>query len=177
MNTGASQLGALLGHFVLLSLFAIGGANAAIPEMHRLSVVAMHWMSDRQFADMYAIAQVAPGPNVLIVTLIGYHVAGAAGAIVATVGMCGPASLCAFWFARIWDRFKDAKWRTVVQAALIPLSLGLVAASAFVVARAAAKTPGAILLTAITAAVAMFTRINPLWLFAAAALFGLAGLI
>jgi chromate transporter len=177
MNTGGSQLGSLLGHFALLSLFAIGGANAAVPEMHRLSVVAMHWMSDRQFADMYAIAQVAPGPNVLIVTLIGYHVAGPVGAIVATFGMCGPASIFAFWFARTWDRFKDAEWRTVLQAALIPLSLGLVAASAFVVARAAAQSPTAVLLTAATAGIAMFTRINPLWLFAAAALFGLAGLI
>jgi chromate transporter len=170
---GAS-LAALAGHFALLSLFAIGGANAAIPEMHRLSVVAMHWMNDKQFADLYAIAQVAPGPNVLIVTLIGYQVAGLAGGLVATIGMCGPASVFAFWFARTWDRFKGAKWRIVVQAALLPLSLGLVAASAFVVTRAAAHTPGAVALTAATAAVATFTRINPLWLFAAAALIGLA---
>jgi len=68
--------------FALLSLFAIGGANAAIPEMHRLAVDAQHWMTDRQFADMFAISQVSPGPNVIIVTLIGYHVAGLAGALV-----------------------------------------------------------------------------------------------
>jgi chromate transporter len=175
MNDTSSPLAALAGHFALLSLFAIGGANAAIPEMHRLSVVAMRWMNDRQFADLYAIAQVAPGPNVLIVTLIGYHVAGVTGGVVATAGMCGPASVFAFWFARVWDRFKEAKWRTVVQAALLPLSLGLVAASAYVVTRAATHSGSAVLLTATTTGVALFTRLNPLWLFAAAALIGLTG--
>jgi chromate transporter len=175
MNDENSPLAALAGHFALLSLFAIGGANAAIPEMHRLSVGAMQWMTDKQFADLYAIAQVAPGPNVLIVTLIGYHVAGVAGGVVATVGMCGPASVFAFWFARVWDRFKKARWKMVLQAALLPLSLGLVAASAFVVARAAAHTPGAVLVMAATAGVALWTRLNPLWLFGAAALLGVAG--
>jgi chromate transporter len=66
-------LGTLALRFALLSLFAIGGANAAIPEMHRLAVQVEQWMNDRQFADMYAISQLSPGPNVIIVTLIGYH--------------------------------------------------------------------------------------------------------
>ena len=83
-------LTSLFGYFALLSLFAVGGANAAIPEMHRIAVDVMHWMSDRQFADMFAIAQMSPGPNVIIVALIGYHVAGFAGAGVATTAMCGP---------------------------------------------------------------------------------------
>ena len=63
----------LFGYFALLSLFAVGGANAAIPEMHRIAVDVMHWMNDRQFADSFAIAQISPGPNIIIVTLIGYH--------------------------------------------------------------------------------------------------------
>ena len=82
--------------FALLSLFAIGGANAAIPEMHRLAVQVEQWMNDRQFADMYAISQLSPGPNVIIVTLIGYHVAGLAGALVATAAMTGPTCIFAF---------------------------------------------------------------------------------
>jgi chromate transport protein ChrA len=73
MNAGT--LLTLAGYFALLSLFAIGGANAALPEMHRLAVEVMHWMSERQFADMFAIAQMTPGPNVIVVTLIGYHMA------------------------------------------------------------------------------------------------------
>ncbi|HZL29978.1 MAG TPA: chromate transporter [Pseudolabrys sp.] len=165
----------LFGYFALLSLFAVGGANAAIPEMHRIAVEAMHWMNDRQFADSFAMAQLSPGPNVIIVTLIGFHVAGFAGAGVATVAMCGPTCLVAFFAARTWDRFKHASWRIAVQAGLVPVSLGLIGASAFVLARAADKTAAAGLVTAATVAVAAFTRINPLWLFAVGGVLGLTG--
>ena len=173
MNT--SPLSTLFGYFALLSLFAVGGANAAIPEMHRIAVEVMHWMNDRQFADMFAIAQLSPGPNVIIVTLIGYHVAGLAGAAVATVGMCGPTCLMAFFVARVWDRFKDAHWRVAIQNGLIPVSLGLIAASAFVLARAADHNVYAVVLTAVTAVVTFTTRMNPLWIFAAGGLLGLSG--
>ncbi len=163
--------------FALLSLFAVGGANAAIPEMHRLAVDVQHWMSDRQFADMYAISQLSPGPNVIIVTLIGYHVAGLAGALVATAAMTGPTCLFAFWIAQVWERFKHALWRNAIQAGLVPLSIGLMAASAYVITGAADKTWIAFGLTAATAAVSYFTKINPLWLFAVGGTIGLAGLL
>jgi len=81
MNPGAGILGTLARHFLLLSVLAFGGANAIIPEIHRDAVVVSHWMSDRQFADLFAISQASPGPNILIVTLVGYHVAGVAGAL------------------------------------------------------------------------------------------------
>ncbi len=106
----------LAGNFALMSLFAIGGANAALPEMHRLAVEVMHWMTDRQFADLFAIAQVTPGPNVIVVTLIGYQVAGLAGALVATLAMCGPTCVFAFFVGQVWDRFKEARWRLIIQA-------------------------------------------------------------
>jgi chromate transporter len=170
-----NPLMALAGYFALLSLFAVGGANAAIPEMHRIAVEVMQWMNDRQFADSFAIAQLSPGPNVIIVTLIGYHVAGFAGAGVATVAMCGPTCLVAFFAARTWDRFKDAPWRIAVQAGLVPVSLGLIAASAFILARVVDNSIYAGLVTAATVVVAVFTRINPLWLFAAGGLLGLSG--
>ena len=170
-----SPLTSLLGYFALLSLFAVGGANAAIPEMHRVAVDVMHWMNDRQFADMYAMAQVSPGPNVIIVALIGYHVAGFAGAGVAIAAMCGPTCTLAFFVARTWDRFKGARWRMAIQAGMVPLSIGLIAASAFVLARAADRNAYAALITAATAAVAFFTRINPLWVFLAAGVLGLSG--
>ena len=168
-------LTSLFGYFALLSLFAVGGANAAIPEMHRVAVEVMRWMSDRQFADMYAIAQMSPGPNVIIVALIGFHVAGFAGAGVAITAMCGPTCMLAFLVARTWDRFKEARWRVAIQAGMVPLSLGLIAASAFVLARAADHNVYAALITAVTAAVAFFTRINPLWVFVVAGALGLSG--
>jgi chromate transporter len=170
-----SPLLALFGYFALLSLFAVGGANAAIPEMHRIAVEVMHWMSDRQFADSFAIAQISPGPNIIIVTLIGYHVAGLAGAAVATAAMCGPTCIFAFFVARTWDRFKQARWRIAIQSGLVPVSLGLIAASAFVLARSADHNIYAAAITATTAFVAFATRLNPLWIFAAGGLLGLSG--
>jgi len=170
-----NQLLSLFGYFALLSLFAVGGANAAIPEMHRIAVEVMHWMSDRQFADSFAIAQVSPGPNIIIVTLIGYHVAGLPGAAVATIAMCGPSCIVAFLVARTWDRFKEARWRIAIQAGLVPVSLGLIGASAFVLARSADHSIYAAIITALTALVGFTTRINPLWIFALSGLLGLTG--
>ncbi len=168
-------LTSLFGYFALLSLFAVGGANAAIPEMHRVAVEVMHWMNDRQFADMYAIAQMSPGPNVIIVALIGYHVAGLAGGAVAAAAMCGPTCMLAFFVARTWDRFKEARWRIAIQAGMVPLSIGLIAASAAVLAHSADHNIYGALITAATAGVAFFTRVNPLWVFAAAGVLGLSG--
>jgi chromate transporter len=173
----SNPLTALFGYFALLSLFAVGGANAAIPEMHRVAVDVMHWMTDQQFADSFAIAQMSPGPNVIIVTLIGYHVAGLMGAAVATVAMTGPTCVLAFVAARFWDRFKDAPWRMAIQSGLVPVSLGLIAASAFVLARAADHTIYAGVVTAVTAVIAYWTRLNPLWVFLVAGVIGLAGWI
>ena len=175
MNDQPSIMFTLAVNFALMSLFAIGGANAAIPEMHRLAVVVMQWMSDRQFADLFAIAQVTPGPNVIIVALIGYHVAGLVGALVATLAMCGPTCVIAFFVGRVWDRFKEARWRVIIQAALVPLSLGLMGASALVVARVAGQSWQTLALMLVTAAITYRLRFNPLWIFSAAALLGLAG--
>jgi chromate transporter len=177
MKDDSGTLLTLAGHFALMSLFAIGGANAALPEMHRLAVEVMHWMTDRQFADMFAIAQVTPGPNVIIVTLIGYHVAGLTGALVATLAMCGPTCIFAFFIGGIWERFKDARWRVIIQAGMVPVSLGLIGASALVIARVVAQHWVAVAVMVVTAAVTYKLRVNPLWIFLAAALLGLAGAI
>jgi chromate transporter len=167
----------LAANFALMSLFAVGGANAALPEMHRLAVEVMHWMTDQQFANMFAIAQVTPGPNVILVTLIGYHVAGLAGALVTTLAMCGPTCVFAFFIGGVWERFKDARWRVIIQAGVVPVSLGLIAASALIIVRVAAQHWVPVALTVVTAVVTYWLRLNPLWIFAAAALLGLAGAI
>jgi chromate transporter len=166
----------LAGYFALMSLFAIGGANSAVPEMHRVSVEVERWMTERQFADIFAMAQVTPGPNVIIVTLIGYHVAGLTGALVATLAMCGPACAFAFHVGHTWERFKDAPWRNAIQVGLLPISIGLITASAFVVASVALHNFAAVAVTAITAVTSYKTRLNPLWIFAVVAVLGLVGL-
>jgi chromate transporter len=177
MKDEISTLTTLAGYFALMSLFAIGGANSAVPEMQRVAVEVERWMTDRQFTDIFAIAQVTPGPNVIIVTLIGYHVAGLVGALVATLAMCGPTCIFAFYIGHVWERFRDAPWRAAIQAGLLPISIGLIAASAFVVASLAAYNLVAVVVTLTTAIVTYTTRLNPLWIFAAAALLGLAGLL
>ena len=101
MNSDSDPVWALVWTFALMSLFAVGGANAAIPEMHRVAVEVQHWMSDKQFADVFAISQLSPGPNVLIVTLIGYSVAGVAGALAATLAMCVPTAVLAYCVSRL----------------------------------------------------------------------------
>jgi chromate transporter len=177
MKDEIGTLTTLAGYFALMSLFAIGGANSAVPEMQRVAVEVERWMTDRQFTDIFAIAQVTPGPNVIIVTLIGYHVAGLVGALVATLAMCGPTCIFAFYIGHVWERFKDAPWRAAIQAGLLPISIGLIAASAFVVASVAVHNLVAVAVTLTTAIVIYTTRLNPLWIFAAAALLGLAGLL
>jgi chromate transporter len=164
-------------HFAALSLLAVGGANAVIPEMHRQAVELSGWMTDRQFADLFAIAQVAPGPNIIIVTLLGYHVAGIAGGLVATAAMCIPSCLFAYGAERTWQHFQHARWRIVLQAGMVPISVGLIAASALIVAMAADNSIAAAIVTVATAGIAYFTRIHPLWVFALAASLGYAGLV
>jgi chromate transporter len=176
MKEDGGTLLALAGYFALMSLFAIGGANSAVPEMQRVAVEVEGWMTARQFTDIFAIAQVTPGPNVIIVALIGYQAAGLLGALVATVAMCGPSCVFAFYIGAVWERFREARWRAAIQAGLLPVSIGLIAASAFVVASSVAHNLSAVALTLIAALVTYTTRLNPLWIFAAAALLGFADL-
>jgi chromate transporter len=177
MNKPLDTLLTLAVQFAILSLFAVGGAMAVIPEMHRQAVEVSHWMTERQFADLFAIAQAAPGPNIIIVTLIGYQAAGIAGALVATAAMCGPACVLTFYVARVFDRFRHARWRIVIQAGLVPVSVGLFAAGAFIIARSADRSLVALAITLSVAVVSYFTRVNPLWLFAAAGVLGYLGLV
>ena len=163
--------------FGVMSLFAVGGANAAIPEMHRLAVDVQHWITDKQFADVFAISQLSPGPNVLIVTLIGYSVAGVAGALVATLAMCGPTAVFAYYVSRLLMRSSHSRWPAIIQMALVPLSIGLMGASGLILAQTADRTWAGALVTAVAAGVAFATRLNPLWMLLVGGCLGFAGLI
>jgi chromate transporter len=177
MNSPANPVFTLAWTFALMSLFAVGGANSAIPEMHRVAVDVQHWMSDQQFADAFAISQMSPGPNVLIVTLIGYSVAGVAGALVATLAMCGPAAVVAYYVSRFLARSSHSRWPAMIQAALVPLSIGLMSASGLILALASDRTPAAALVTVAAAVLAFATRLHPFWLLLAGGCLGFAGVI
>lgn len=177
MNSDANPVLTLAWSFAVMSLFAVGGANSAIPEMHRVAVDVNHWLTDKQFTDVYAIAQLSPGPNVLIVTLIGYSVAGLLGALIATLAMCVPTAVLALIVSRFLARSSHARWPAIVQTALVPLSIGLMGASGFILARTSDRTVVAVLVTVGAAALASVTKLNPLWMLLAGGCLGFAGLI
>jgi chromate transporter len=162
--------------FALLSLVAVGGANTVVPEMHRIAVEANQWMTDREFTDLFALANAAPGPNVLIVSLIGFKIAGITGGLVAILAMCAPSSVLSYFATRLWTRFRDAPWRGLVQRALAPITIGLILASGSVLAMAADASLIGVGVTAGTAALLIGTKFNPLWALALAAGLGLAGI-
>ena len=177
MNSDANPVATLAWTFAMMSLFAVGGANSAIPEMHRIAVDVNHWLTDKQFTDVYAIAQLSPGPNVLIVTLIGYSVAGILGALVATLAMCVPTAVLALIVSRFLTRSSQSRWPSIIQAALVPLSIGLMGASGFILARSSDQTVVAALVTVGAAVLASVTKLNPLWMLVVGGCLGFAGLI
>ena len=177
MNSGGNPILSLVWTFALMSLFAVGGANAAIPEMHRIAVEVQHWLTDKQFADVYAISQLSPGPNVLSVTLIGYAAAGIPGALVATLAMCVPTAALAYCVSRLLTRSSQSRWPAIIQAALVPLSIGLMGASGLILALTSGRTWAALLVTAGAAVLAVATRLNPLWILVAGGVLGFAGVI
>jgi chromate transporter len=177
MSPGVHAVLTLARTFGVMSLLAIGGANSAVPEMHRVAVDVHHWLTDKQFADVFAISQLSPGPNVLIVTLIGYAVAGFAGALVATLSMCLPTAILAYCVSRVMTRSSHSRWPGIIQAALVPLSIGLTGASGLILAQASDRNWAAAFVTGGAAVLAATTRLNPLWLLLAGGCLGFAGVI
>jgi len=167
-------LWALVTAFAPLSLLMVGGANAIIPEIHRQAVEAHGWMDDTAFAALFAVAQVAPGPNILIVSLIGWQVAGLAGLLVATVAINLPHCVLTFWVGRAIQRVGDAPWLRSVKDALVPVTVGLILASGVVMARAVGHGVLTVCIVAVTAAFILFTGRNPLWVLAGGTLASLA---
>lgn len=172
-------VGQLVPHFALLSLMAFGGGNATLPEMQRLVVEQYHWMSAATFSELFAVAQAAPGPNVLVVSLIGLQLAGIPGFLAVTAAFCLPSSLLMYGFARWWQGVGDAPWRKAVHDAVGPMAVGLVLASGWLMAGSVCG-PGqlfALLLVAATVGLVLALPWNPLWWIAAGALLGLSGIV
>lgn len=166
---------ALILIFAELSFLAIGGASTTLPAMERAVVHQQHWMTAAEFVRLYALAQAAPGPNMLAVTLFGWQVAGVTGALAATLAFLLPACGLAYGVGHLWVRFRDRRWRRVVQAGLVPVTAGLMLAAAFLLARGATVDWRAGVLTVLVAAGCLFTKRHPLWFLCAAALAGLIG--
>lgn len=174
---------ALAGLFGTLSLLSIGGGNTVLPEMHLRAVGQYHWLTDSQFADIFSISQAAPGPSILIVSLVGYaaglHVAGVlggvAGGVIATAAMVLPAALLMYLVTLSWQRAQQSKLRHAVEKGFAPLTVGLILATSLVMSRAADHDWRAYLLTAAATVIFVRTGANPLLIVAAAAALGYLG--
>ncbi len=164
------QIAALFGK---LSLLAVGGVNSTLPAIAREVVDDRHWMTREQFAQLFAIANAAPGPNMLVVVLIGQRVGGVAGGAVAGLAMVLPAGILVLLVSGLWDRFRHARWRRVLQAAILPITGGLVLAAAVVLMEAADSSAMLVAVTAVAAGLLYWSKLHPLWVLAAGTVVGL----
>ena len=176
MNSGAPILGLVL-QFALLSLISFGGFTAILPEVHRYIVDVQGWMTSAEFGQLFALAQAAPGPNVMAVTLIGYKVAGLSGALAATVAITMPSCLLAYSVGSVWGRWRDTGWGRAVQNGLTPITVGLVLASGWLLTFAAGERWQLHLVTLIATVLVVANRINLIWIIAIAGVAGVLGLV
>jgi chromate transporter len=173
----SSPTAILAANLAVLSSISFGGFPTVLPNVHELAA-ANGWLTDREFANLFAVSQVMPGPNmILMMSFIGLKVGGIAGAIASALATFGPP--CAIYYAsyRLWDRFRDMPWQRIVRRALVPLTIGLVVAGGYVMARAGYTGWQSAAVTAAAAALILLSRINPLWILTAGGALGGLGFL
>ena len=177
----ASDLFGLFTHFLILSLLAVGGAITTVPDMYRYIVVEHHWLTDAQFTASIAIAQAAPGPNVLFVAVLGYNVAGLVGTLTTMTGILLPSTVLSLWATRWGAQRRETRFVRAFTTGLTPITLGLLVSTGWVLAQPYLLNPahrwGALALIVITVLGMLRTRISPIWLVALGALVGGLGFI
>ncbi len=169
------DLPALFVHFLLLSLLAVGGAITTAPDMHRYLVTEHGWISDAQFTTSVALAQAAPGPNLLFVAVLGWNVAGPMGAVATMTGILLPSTLLTLWATRWGQARRDTRGVRAFTTGMAPLTLGLLVATGWVLTEPVRMQVGAWALIAITVVVMVRTRVSPMWLVAVGAVVGAMG--
>ena len=170
----------LLSLFLKLSAFslvAFGGVNALLPVLFNLAVHQEHWIDVQTFSDYFAIAQAAPGPNFMIVTLIGWHVYGVLGALLATLAITWPSSIMIYFLQRFIMGMKNPLSKRTIQYSAAALAIGLVLSSAWEIALHINHGLAAYILTLGTIAITLLTRWHPLYLIAIGGALGVLGFI
>ena len=167
----------LFWHFLLLSAIGVGGMHSVIPDIQRYVVEQNGWFTPRQFGEIYALAQVIPGPNVMLNTMIGWLVAGWQGAAVITIALFIPGSIMAAVLIRMGVNNPNSRGAHSLRRGLAPLIIGLSASTAWIMFSTLSVhwhwMAGALL----TAFLVTRTRLNPLWLIGLGALAGMTGLV
>jgi chromate transporter len=163
-----SRLLGLILVFAPLSLVSFGGGQAIMADM-QVQVVERGWMTPQQFADVFALSRAAPGPSTLIAALIGWQVAGFAGALVGTLAIYVPSSIVMYGAVRWWHARADSPWRDALQRGLAPVAMGLVFAGALTVLEAAGVDALQLVTTLVALGFLLFTKVGPYPLMIAAA--------
>ena len=132
-----NQIPALVRVFAYLSILTVGGGMAAFPEMKILTVEVHKWLTFPQLIHLYSVGQMAPGPNMMMVLVIGQWAGGMLGALAVLIAFFGPTALLTFVVARLWKKIEKWPWRTSIQQGLAPVSIGLLLAGCFTMARGA----------------------------------------
>jgi chromate transporter len=172
---GWHDLFGLFAQFLVLSLLAVGGAIATAPDMHRYVVVEHGWLSDAQFTSSVAIAQAAPGPNLLFVAVIGWNVAGFAGVAATMLGILIPSTTLAIAATRWGSQRRESRFVRAFTSGMAPVTLGLLLATGYVLTEPSRTSLGAMALVVVTVLVIARTKLSPIWMVALGALVGALG--
>ena len=180
MTTPVDLLSLFL-HFLTLSLLSIGGAITTVPEMHRFLVDKTGWLTDTGFTSSIALAQAAPGPNILFVAVLGWNVAGLAGAGAAMAGIMLPSTVLTLTATRWARNNREHIGVRAFSAGMMPLTLGLIIATGWLLAlpflRVEEHRWGTLALIAVTVALTLKTRLGLVWMVLAGGVLGALGLV
>jgi chromate transporter len=176
-----ADLFSLFLHFVTLSLLSIGGAISTVPEMHRFLVDKTGWLSEAGFTSSIALAQAAPGPNVLFVAVLGFNVAGLQGAAAAMAGIMLPSSVLTLTATRWMRANRGHAGLRAFSAGMMPLTLGLILATGWLLSlpflRAEEHRWGALTLIVATVVLTLKTRLGLVWMVLGGGVAGALGLV
>jgi chromate transporter len=153
-------LGRLALVFTILSLLGFGGGNAIIPQMHADVVDKYHWITSADFTRYFGLAKLAPGPTTTMAALVGFAVAGLAGAAIATVAVFVPAGVVVYGVEHVWGRLRGNPWRERFARAIKPVVLGLIWAGVVTLARGAVDGPVTIAIAIVATVLVLRTEWN-----------------
>lgn len=182
--TDLGQLLKVMGTFLGLSLFSIGGGNTLLTEYHHLSVDQFCWLTSNQFNDLYALAEAAPGPSSMLVGLLGMAAAWQEGptwalltALTAEAAILLPSTVLVVIACLSWNRLRDSPWRLAFERAMGPITLGILFAVGVRILQLSDTNVAGFLVSLVVCVLVLNTRVSPLWLMAVAALLGGFGVI
>lgn len=178
---GWNDLGQMFLHFLTLSLLSIGGGITTAPDMHRYLVGERHWLTDAGFTSSIALAQAAPGPNILFVAVLGFNVSGLAGAAAAMLGMMIPSATLVLMATRWARRNREHLGVRAFTVGMTPLTLGLMVATGWLLAAPYLVDDqhrlATLALIAVTIVLTLKTRLGVVWMVLGGGILGALGIV